>query len=53
MNNAGLYVSLAMRPFTEIPLKEWRQVMDVNVASMFLTCRAVVPVMRGQGGGRS
>ena len=50
VNNAGLYASLAMRPFTEIPLDEWRQVMDVNVASMFLTCRAVVPVMRGRGG---
>jgi NAD(P)-dependent dehydrogenase (short-subunit alcohol dehydrogenase family) len=52
VNNAGLYASLAMRPFTEIPLDEWRQVMDVNVASMFLTCRAAVPVMRGQGGGK-
>jgi NAD(P)-dependent dehydrogenase (short-subunit alcohol dehydrogenase family) len=52
VNNAGLYASLAMRPFTEIPLAEWRQVMDVNVASMFLTCRAIVPVMRGQGGGK-
>ena len=52
INNAGLYASLAMRPFTEIPLDEWRQVMDVNVASMFLTCRAAVPVMRGQGGGK-
>ncbi len=52
VNNAGLYASLAMRPFTEIPLAEWRQVMDVNVASMFLTCRAVVPVMREQGGGK-
>jgi len=52
VNNAGLYASLAMRPFTEIPLEEWRQVMDVNVASMFLTCRAVVPVMRRQGGGK-
>jgi NAD(P)-dependent dehydrogenase (short-subunit alcohol dehydrogenase family) len=41
-----------MRPFTEIPLDEWRQVMDVNVASMFLTCRAAVPVMRAQGGGK-
>jgi NAD(P)-dependent dehydrogenase (short-subunit alcohol dehydrogenase family) len=51
VNNAGLYASLAMRPFTEIPLEEWRRVMDVNVASMFLTCRAVVPVMREQGGG--
>ncbi len=52
VNNAGLYASLAMRSFEEIPLEEWRQVMVVNVASMFLTCRAVVPVMRGQGGGK-
>ena len=26
--------------------------MDVNVASMFLACRAVVPAMREQGGGK-
>jgi NAD(P)-dependent dehydrogenase (short-subunit alcohol dehydrogenase family) len=52
VNNAGLYASLAMRPFEEIPPDEWRRVMDVNVLSMFLCCRAVVPVMRGQGGGR-
>jgi NAD(P)-dependent dehydrogenase (short-subunit alcohol dehydrogenase family) len=52
VNNAGLYASLAMRPFTEIPLEEWRQVMDVTVASMSHTCRAAVPVMRGQGGGK-
>ena len=51
VNNAGLYASLAMRPFDQIPLDEWRQVMDVNVASMFLTCRAVAPVMRAGGGG--
>jgi NAD(P)-dependent dehydrogenase (short-subunit alcohol dehydrogenase family) len=51
VNNAGLYASLAMRPFTEIPLDEWRTVMDVNVASMFLTCRAAVPAMRERGGG--
>jgi NAD(P)-dependent dehydrogenase (short-subunit alcohol dehydrogenase family) len=51
INNAGLYASLAMRPFDQIPLDEWRQVMDVNVASMFLTCRAVTPVMRAGGGG--
>jgi len=52
VNNAGLYASLEMRPFEEIPLDEWRKVMDVNVASMFLTCRAVVPVMREHGGGK-
>jgi NAD(P)-dependent dehydrogenase (short-subunit alcohol dehydrogenase family) len=52
VNNAGLYASLAMRPFDEIPLEEWRRVMEVNVASMFLACRAVVPAMRTQGGGK-
>ena len=52
VNNAGLYASLEMRPFEQIPLEEWRQVMDVNVASMFLMSRAVVPVMRDRGGGR-
>jgi NAD(P)-dependent dehydrogenase (short-subunit alcohol dehydrogenase family) len=50
VNNAGLYASLAMRPFDQIPLDEWRRVMDVNVASMFLTCKAVVPHMRERGG---
>jgi NAD(P)-dependent dehydrogenase (short-subunit alcohol dehydrogenase family) len=52
VNNAGLYASLRMRPFIEIPLEEWNRVMEVNVASMFLACRAVVPVMRERGGGK-
>ena len=52
VNNAGLYASLEMRPFEQIPLDEWRLVMDVNVASMFLTCRAVLPHMRERGGGK-
>ena len=52
VNNAGLYASLEMRSFEQIPLEEWRQVMDVNVASMFLMCRAVLSVMRQGGGGK-
>jgi NAD(P)-dependent dehydrogenase (short-subunit alcohol dehydrogenase family) len=52
VNNAGLYATLAMRPFDQIPVDEWRKVMDVNVLSMFLTARAVVPRMRERGGGR-
>jgi NAD(P)-dependent dehydrogenase (short-subunit alcohol dehydrogenase family) len=52
VNNAGLYASLEMRSFEQIPLDEWRLVMDVNVASMFLMCRAVLPVMRQGGGGK-
>ena len=49
VNNAGLYASLPMRPFGEISVDEWRRVMDVNVLSMFLTCRAVVPRMAPGG----
>ena len=33
-----------------IQLEEWNRVMEVNVASMFLTSRAVVPVMRERSG---
>lgn len=29
----------------------WRRVMEVNVDSMFLACRAVIPAMREAGGG--
>ncbi|MGB7859498.1 MAG: 3-oxoacyl-ACP reductase family protein [Acidimicrobiia bacterium] len=52
INNAGIYASLEMRPFDQIPVEEWRKVMDINVLSMFLTSRAVVPHMRDRGAGR-
>jgi NAD(P)-dependent dehydrogenase (short-subunit alcohol dehydrogenase family) len=52
VNNAGLYASLEMRSFEQIPLEEWRLVMDINVASMFLMCRAAVPRLRERGGGK-
>ena len=48
----GCTPSSRCAPFEEIPLEEWRRVLDVNVASMFLTCRAVVPAMRGGGAGK-
>jgi len=52
VNNAGLYTSLPMRPFEDIPLEEWRRVLDVNVIGLALACRAVVPHMRDRGSGR-
>jgi NAD(P)-dependent dehydrogenase (short-subunit alcohol dehydrogenase family) len=51
VNNAGLYATLPMRPFLDIPIDEWRRVMDVNVLGMFLASRAVVPRMRETCGG--
>ena len=52
VNNAGLYASLKMQPFSDIAYDEWNTVMEINVGSMFLMCRAVVPLMRRQGGGK-
>ena len=33
-------------------LAEWRRVLDVNLTSTFLCCRAIVPIMRRQDAGR-
>lgn len=52
VNNAGIFASLTPRPFEEVPVEEWRRVMEVNVLGSFLAARAVVPQMRERGGGR-
>lgn len=49
INNAGINVRKSVTDFT---LEEWRQVMDTNLTSVFLMCRAFVPQMKGQGYGR-
>lgn len=52
VNNAGIYSSLKLRPFEELPIDEWRRVLDVNVIGIFLCCRAVLPAFKRQGAGR-
>ena len=52
VNNAAIFATLKMTPFTEIALDEWKRVLDVNVGGVFLMCRAVVPHLRRQGGGK-
>src|SRR5438132_2346659 len=49
VNNAGINLRKAV---TDFALDEWRQVMDTNVTSVFLMCRAFVPRMKGNGYGR-
>jgi len=49
INNAGINLR---KPVTDFALDEWRQVMDTNVTSVFLMCRAFVPRMKGNGYGR-
>jgi NAD(P)-dependent dehydrogenase (short-subunit alcohol dehydrogenase family) len=52
INNAGIFSTLEMRPFDQIPLAEWEQVLRVNVTGPFLCARAVVPMMRKNKWGR-
>jgi NAD(P)-dependent dehydrogenase (short-subunit alcohol dehydrogenase family) len=52
VNNAAVFSTLKLKPFEDIPLAEWRKVMDVNVLGVALCCRACVPHMRKAGGGR-
>jgi len=52
VNNASLMSVLPRRSWLEIPVEEWDRVMAVNLRGLFLCCRAAVPTMRRQGGGR-
>jgi NAD(P)-dependent dehydrogenase (short-subunit alcohol dehydrogenase family) len=49
INNAGINLRKNVHEFT---LEEWTRVMDTNVTSVFLMCRAFVPMMKGAGYGR-
>src|SRR5262245_17348006 len=43
VNNAG--ITGGNRPSWEIPVEEWRLVIDVDLTGVFLCCKAVVPRM--------
>jgi len=52
VNNAALFSSLKLKPFEEIPVDEFRRVMEVNILGVWLCARACVPHMRKGGYGR-
>lgn len=52
VNNAGIFSTLEMRPFDQIPMGEWEKVLRVNVTGPFLCARAVLPAMRKRKRGR-
>ena len=49
VNNAGATVR---KPPQDITVAEWDNVLDVNLRAAFLSCRAVYPHFRAQGGGK-
>lgn len=49
INNAGINLRKNLVDFT---LEEWTRVMDTNLTSVFLMCRAFVPHMKGKNYGR-
>jgi NAD(P)-dependent dehydrogenase (short-subunit alcohol dehydrogenase family) len=49
INNAGINIRKQIHEFT---LEEWHRVVDTNLTSVFLMCRAFVPQMKGLGYGR-
>ena len=51
VNNAGFY-AVERRPFWEIDVAEWEQVMTINVRPVFLCSRAAARSMRDRGSGR-
>ena len=44
INNAAIFSTLEMRPFDQIPVPEWEQVLRVNVTGPFLCARAMLPL---------
>ncbi len=52
VNNAAVFSTITMKPFDQIPLAEWEQVLRVNLTGTFVCCTAVAPVMRAQHWGR-
>jgi gluconate 5-dehydrogenase len=49
INSAGINIRKNLVDFS---LDEWRSVLDANLTSVFLMCRAFVPHMKGTGYGR-
>ena len=49
INNAGINLR---KTITEFTLEEWMGVVNTNLTSVFLMCRAFVPHMKGSGYGR-
>ncbi|WP_415950488.1 SDR family NAD(P)-dependent oxidoreductase [Streptomyces sp. KLOTTS4A1] len=49
VNNAGVF--RGGQPLAELPVEDWRTLLDINVTGVFHALQAEIAVMRGQEGG--
>ncbi len=52
VNNAAIYSALSLKPFEQLTVADWRQMLEVNVIGQFLCCKAVLPAFKEQHSGR-
>lgn len=52
VNCAAMFATVTLGPFEEIPVDEWKRLLEVNVLGVALCCKAVTPHMRKQKSGR-
>ena len=46
VNCAAMFAAVKLGPFEEIPVDEWKRLMEVNIMGVALCCKAVTPQMR-------
>jgi 3-oxoacyl-[acyl-carrier protein] reductase len=52
INSAAIFSTIKMKPFYEMPIEEYRKVLDVNMTGTLIACKAVAPYMMKQNWGR-
>jgi NAD(P)-dependent dehydrogenase (short-subunit alcohol dehydrogenase family)/molybdopterin converting factor small subunit len=50
LNNAAIFGTLIIKPFTQVTTEEWNRVMMVNTLGPFHCTKAVFPYMKDKGG---
>ncbi|MDR3294989.1 MAG: glucose 1-dehydrogenase [Clostridiales Family XIII bacterium] len=52
INSAAIFSTIKMKPFYEMSIEEYRQVIDVNMTGTLIACKAAAPYMMEQKWGR-
>ncbi len=50
INNAAIFGSIVLKPFTDVSSEEYKKVMEVNTSGAFHCIKAVFPYMKDKGG---